>query len=93
MGLRFRRFCMIAALAVAAALPAAAEFAAEVYRDDSIAVRAGLQGSSSQHVHFGDVLVLNIAVSYDPNNVSIQELDAALCTSAWPENRGALLLD
>ncbi len=92
-GLRFRRFCMIAALAVAAALPAAAEFAAEVYRDDSITVRAGLQGNSSQYVHFGDVLVLIIAVSYDPNSVSIQELDAALFTSAWSADRGALLLD
>lgn len=84
---------MIAALAVTAALPAAAEFAAEVYRDDSITVRAGLQGSSSQYVHFGDVLVLIIAVSYDANSVSVQELDAALFTSAWPADRGALLLD
>ncbi len=92
-GLRCRRFCTIAALAVAAAPPAAAEFAAEVYRDDSITVRAGLQGSSSQYVHFGDVLVLVVAVSYDPNRVSIHELDAALFTSAWSADGGAQLLD
>ena len=84
---------MIAALAVAAVLPAAAEFAAEVYRDDSITVRAGLQGSSSQYVHFGDVLVLLIAVSYDSNKVSIHELDETLFTSAWPVDAGAQLVD
>ncbi len=83
---------MIVGLSVA--VPASAvEFAAEVYRDDSITVRAGLQGSSSQHVHFGDVLILVIAVSYDPDSVSIQELDAALFTSAWPADNGAQLMD
>ncbi len=83
---------MIVALAVA--LPAAAaELAAEVYRDDSITIRAGLQGSSSQVVHFGDVLVLIIAVSYDPDSVAVQELDAAFFTAAWPASNGARLVD
>jgi hypothetical protein len=83
---------MIVALAVA--LPAAAaELAAEVYRDDSITIRAGLQGSSSQVVHFGDVLVLIIAVSYDPDSVVVQELDAAFFTAAWPASNGARLVD
>ena len=91
-GLRLRRFCTIAALAVA--LPAAAaELAAEVYRDDSITIRAGLQGSSSQVVHFGDVLVLIIAVSYDPDSVVVQEFDAAFFTAAWPASNGAQLVD
>ena len=91
-GLRYRWFCTIAALAFAVPA-AAAEFAAEVYRDDSIVVRAGLQASSSQYVHFGDVLVLIIAVSYDPRRVSIQELDASLFTLAWSADSGAQLFD
>ncbi len=75
------------------AQPAAAELAAEVYRDDSIIIRAGLQGSSNQYLYFGDVLVLLIAVTYDPDSVSIQEIDAAFFTSAWPVDRGAHLID
>jgi hypothetical protein len=92
-GLRFRQFCAVAALAGAPALPAAAEFAAEVYRDDSITVRAGLQRSGNQYVHFGDVLVLGITVYYDPAAVLVQELDATLFTQAWPADNGARLLD
>ncbi len=81
-------------VALAVALPAAAaELAAEVYRDDSITIRAGLRGSSSQVVHFGDVLVLIIAVSYDPDSVVVQELDAAFFTAAWPAGNGAQLVD
>lgn len=85
---------MLAALALIAVAPAdAAELAAEVYRDNSITVYAGLQGSSRQVVHFGDVLVLIIAVSYDPNSVAIQELDESLFTLAWPVAKGAHLAD
>lgn len=88
------RSWVIAALAVIALLPAdAAELAAEVYRDHSITVYAGLQGSSRQVVHFGDVLVLIVAVSFDPNSVNVQELDETLFTSAWPVDKGAHLLD
>ena len=85
---------MIAVSALITLLPAdAAELAAEVYRDDSITVYAGLQGSSRQVVHFGDVLVLIVAVSYDPNSVKIQELGEILFTSAWLVSRGAHLVD
>ncbi|MFQ5982069.1 MAG: hypothetical protein ACE5KS_01715 [Woeseiaceae bacterium] len=89
---QFHRFGMIAALMVAAVVPAA-EFAAEVYRDESITVRAGLVGSGSHYVYLGDVLVLNIAVSYDPSRVFIPQPDGGLFTSAWPADSGARLLD
>lgn len=82
---------MLAAIAV---VPAdAAEFAAEVYRDNSITVHAGLQGRSRQVVHFGDALVLIVAVSYDSDSVKIQELDETFFTLAWPVAKGAHLVD
>ncbi len=85
---------MAAALALAACLPAgAAELAAEVYRDDSLTVHAGLQASTRQVVHFGDVLVLIVDVLYDPSRVNIQELDESFFTSAWPVSKGAELVD
>jgi hypothetical protein len=83
---------MLAALAVAP--PAvAAELAPEVFSDESISIRAGLQSSSSQVVHFGDVLVLIIAVSYDPDKVLVQEFDDEFFTTAWPADNGAQLID
>lgn len=88
------RSLLIAVLATIAVVPAdAAVLAAEVYRDDFVTVRAGLQGRSRQVVHFGDVLVLIVAVSYDSNSVEIQELDETLFTLAWPVAKGAHLVD
>ena len=90
-GSRFRRVCMVVALTIG--LPASgAEFAAEVYRNESMTVSAGLQGNG-QYVHFGDMLVLIIAVSYDADSISIQELDGSLFTQAWPADSGAQLVD
>lgn len=90
---RYRRSWVVAALLLVSLPVSAAEFAAEVYRDDSMTIQAGLQGSSSQVVHFGDALVLIIALSYDADKVSFQELDATLFTSAWPVANGAQLID
>ena len=91
--LRCHQFRVVAALAIASLPASAAEFAAEVYRDESITVQAGLEANSSQIVHFGDALVLTIAVSYDSGEVSIQDLDESLFTSTWPAGSGVQLVD
>ena len=58
-GCRYRRlrlFAAVASLALASAAWAVDDFAAEVFRNDSITINAGLAVDSSQVVHFGDVL-------------------------------------
>lgn len=71
----------------------AADYAAEVYRDDRIVIHAGISGSSSPSVQFGDVLTLTVAVAYDPASISIANLDEQFFSSAWPSSSGVSLLN
>jgi hypothetical protein len=80
-------------MSFAAGTWSADDFAAEVFRNDAMTIHAGLAGHSGQVVHLGDLLTLIVTVAYDPDAISVAELDAGLFTSAWPESEGIVLAD
>ncbi len=89
----YLRLCVLGVIAAATGAAAADGYAPEVFRGDAITVQAGLQSSSSQVVHFGDMLVLTVIVSYDPARVAMTEPEPAFFTRAWPEANGVALAD
>jgi hypothetical protein len=70
-----------------------AEPAAEVYRDDSIAVRAGIPGHPGRIIHFGDVLPLVVDIAYDSGQLIIDEPDDHFFDAAWPDSDRPALID
>jgi hypothetical protein len=85
------RCARLAALFALAPAAVAQNHVAEVYRDESLVIGAGLTSGGSRVIHFGDELVLAVRVAFDPARVAVGALDASLFESAWPPAAGPYL--
>lgn len=74
-------------------IAAAESIAPEVYRDDAMSIRAGVNGAGPGPVRLGEALKLAVEVRYDANSVSVPVPGEALFTSAWNGVPGIALLD
>lgn len=82
----------LACIPIAAAADTIDTYATEVYRDQNAVVSAGISGSGGQIVHLGDVLSLVVTVSWNRENVNLEEPDERFFTDAWPEDGPVVLL-
>jgi hypothetical protein len=64
----------------------------EVYRDDYVSVRAGVEEVGQEILHFGDLLTLTVSVTFNPSSVRIQTLDEAVFKTAWMDEPGIRLM-
>jgi len=88
---------ILVAITIAGILPlqggvSAQELVAEVYRDENVLIHARLIQQDNT-ITLGQVLSLAIDIIYDNNGIRLQEVGAAFFTGAWPQSRGAYLLD
>ncbi len=66
---------------------------ANVYKDETLSVRAGVMNMENRIIKFGDVLPMVIEIEYDASAIRLQETGPEFFTQAWPEDQGAFLLD
>lgn len=67
--------------------------APEVYRDQNIVVRAGIAQQDGQINHFGDVLALAIVVSWNRDDMTMEELGEEAFSAAWPAEDAPVLMN
>ena len=81
---------VILGTALAAAGARGDAYVGEVHREAAVAIAAGLAGGG-RVIHFGDALELVVIVDYDPDRLSIADLDESLFESAWSASDGVYL--
>ncbi|HEX2139355.1 MAG TPA: hypothetical protein VHG33_06555 [Woeseiaceae bacterium] len=89
------RWAVVAVTLATLAAPGsfAAKLVPTVHENEAVTIRAGISDLASRVVEFGSVQELVIAVTYDPQRVTVESLDAEFFTSAWPPEKGAFLLE
>ena len=60
----------------------AEEMVARVYEDDNISIRAGIINLEGRIIHFGDVLPLVVSITYNSEEVQLQDMDPAFFTTS-----------
>lgn len=71
----------------------ALDYVPEVYQDDYIIVRSGIDEAGRKPVHLGDRLSLVIEAEFPANEVIIENLDEQLFERSWGSEKGVGLID
>jgi hypothetical protein len=70
----------------------ASEYVPDVYQDDYIIVRAGIEEAGRVPVHLGDKLSLVIEAEFSGNEVIVEDLDEQLFERSWGSEKGIRLI-
>lgn len=65
---------------------AADQLVPEVYRDDGLAISAGVTMNDSHIIHLGDVISLVVVISWNSEKVSLEPPGEQLLPNVWPGN-------